>query len=1293
MPAMSADEPQLFSADGLRESLSACRQLFCDLQERRPEHESVLGSLLRTACEMLPSFASKTAHMRYLPKGALPSEMLALAEAVRLFNATHYIESGTAHGQSTETMARFAAGTSLRIISIDNNRLYGLYNVTLARLAKYSNVRLVLDDSTRLLPRLLRGLPSHSRAIVMVDGPKATAGLTLAMQALIGHARVVPAVALHDVLPRGVAPTFNYGDLTEKLHTNWTAGGVHWLQSTTMTELLTYAPPWRPLFAPLDWHALNCSAPCNATSAQRFGSGLWLAVGSHAPAAAVDWAERPSFCGYNEHPRSEVLGGARRGATHHSMLAHTSHAAVQPTVAVIVAGEPRTFGQRNLYLPLSRNVNQLGPGAHAFVLLKVKVPLDEALLSSLEPALEALNAAWGSPFVEVAQQAEDVYNGRCALKFGRSYPLSQVLGQLTSWWRGLAMVERFEHAIGGRQFQHIAKVRTDGLWLGAFPAQPGSRDGWWSDFVPSLRETGALPERPPDQAFLLPRHVAAAVLGMARAYEACRGPMHAGLDEEAWTYSTARRAAASYNSTIARVHLPLLPIAALTSAQQRLALRSSARDLKRSNLTVDEALAKKQLVWCDQFFTGPRAACLAIAGGKSDAQSGDPAAAATAPPQAGPEGDAGGDGGPRSPRVALCVAGAMRVMVPAGIHLALRRHVVDALGVPVDTYFAVDVNDTEHSARTGATTASSSDIEAALSALAPVVGVRVGVQRLSATAATLCSGEERACVADDSSQGVAAADPARRKGCYAPQCEACDARKYAPLARRRSACYSMLEGHEAKLGQRYAAVIVTRPDMSVPAPLPPFRDWSPEMRGADGTAYVWTSKKRCCTVITDQSALLTRAAAAAYMRGAAAFFEGTCMRRASVPMLDPRMLWATPEQLLTFFLLAEGAKLRLLPPTWNWGSLVRRAPEAVGASVATPRRLTPHLTPVATPCREHEEKMTLLCNLQTAAKTVEVRLASPHLAGRAACGATGAPLLNGISLVVQYFRHIANVAPLLANAAAAGVDEVLINDDSHDVVWAEAVRQLPVARRPMRLHVSLSPNVHEVRAYNTLARVASGRFFAFAQDDNLMEDSTWAAKAVALFDAYPSLGLIAGVPSGWLPKCKWACALNMTGAPQMGASVDRLRCPITGTLGFFFVARATLYTFFVRRTAFEALGGFNQQLSPCPGQPAIMLDDELVLRMWRHGWQVAALQLGMRTGVGGHGTRRSANTLHQLSERKAANLVLVQKLATPSFVARLNAQVEGLNTCLLEGQHESSGRGAANYRTCIEKVWSDGQIA
>jgi hypothetical protein len=62
------------------------------------------------------------------------------------------------------------------------------------------------------------------------------------------------------------------------------------------------------------------------------------------------------------------------------------------------------------------------------------------------------------------------------------------------------------------------------------------------------------------------------------------------------------------------------------------------------------------------------------------------------------------------------------------------------------------------------------------------------------------------------------------------------------------------------------------------------------MRAADGGAYAWVPKKRCCTVITDQYAVLTRAAAAPYMVGAARFLSGTCMLRSSVPVLDRRML-------------------------------------------------------------------------------------------------------------------------------------------------------------------------------------------------------------------------------------------------------------------------------------------------------------------------------------------------------------------------------------------------------------------
>jgi hypothetical protein len=114
---------------------------------------------------------------------------------------------------------------------------------------------------------------------------------------------------------------------------------------------------------------------------------------------------------------------------------------------------------------------------------------------------------------------------------------------------------------------------------------------------------------------------------------------------------------------------------------------------------------------------------------------------------------------------------------------------------------------------------SPAELDAVIAELAPVAGVRVGSELLASTSETPCSGrvDERVCVADDSAVGVAAADPSRRVGCYASACTACDARKYAPLAQRRAACYAMLEGREAQRKQRYAAVIVTRPDLSVPA--------------------------------------------------------------------------------------------------------------------------------------------------------------------------------------------------------------------------------------------------------------------------------------------------------------------------------------------------------------------------------------------------------------------------------------------------------------------------------------------
>ena len=135
----------------------------------------------------------------------------------------------------------------------------------------------------------------------------------------------------------------------------------------------------------------------------------------------------------------------------------------------------------------------------------------------------------------------------------------------------------------------------------------------------------------------------------------------------------------------------------------------------------------------------------------------------------------------------------------------------------------------------------------------------------------------------------------------------------------------------------------------------------------------------------------------------------------------------------------------------------------------------------------------------------------------------------GLSLIVQYFKHAANAPRLLASARNASVAEVLVNDDSHDVDWRRATAALHGSSTRLST-VTLSPNIHEIRAYNLLAGAAStsSPVLAFAQDDNLLSGDGWARRVLDLFEAYPTLGVIAGVPIGWRPLCKWACALNMT---------------------------------------------------------------------------------------------------------------------------------------------------------------------
>jgi hypothetical protein len=71
---------------------------------------------------------------------------------------------------------------------------------------------------------------------------------------------------------------------------------------------------------------------------------------------------------------------------------------------------------------------------------------------------------------------------------------------------------------------------------------------------------------------------------------------------------------------------------------------------------------------------------------------------------------------------------------------------------------------------------------------------------------------------------------------------------------------------------------------------------------------------------------------------------------------------------------------------------------------------------------------------------------------------------------------------------------------------------------------------------------------------------------------------------------------------------------------FAFVEAVGIGPFFVRRSAFRELGGFDERLSG-PGEPGIWLDYELCLRAWTAGLRVGLFGCdGFRRNVGGQGT-------------------------------------------------------------------------
>ena len=220
------------------------------------------------------------------------------------------------------------------------------------------------------------------------------------------------------------------------------------------------------------------------------------------------------------------------------------------------------------------------------------------------------------------------------------------------------------------------------------------------------------------------------------------------------------------------------------------------------------------------------------------------------------------------------------------------------------------------------------------------------------------------------------------------------------------------------------------------------------------------------------------------------------------------------------------------------------------------------------------------------------------------------------TFIIQYFKRPRNVVQIVKRLKAQkGKNEILINNDSGTEVgvW---IRELEKGD-PIRYTVLVSGNIHEIRGYNRLAKMAQGKLLVLLQDDDYPSyGGRWLRHAHHLFNHNAKLGLVGG----------------FTGTIQGGPMTNKYgvgRAPIKFKSGFrqpfMFATLVNMGPFIIRRSYFLESGMFNGNFS-CRGEAGIGFDYEFALRTWYLGYHVGVFKSEMNYHVGNwasSGTRRN----------------------------------------------------------------------